>query len=74
MWWDDVLALITWVSRRQGSIRPHAETPDSRTQIMMADWGGVLEVHNNVLLQANTAGSTGGAVSFPFEIVSRLSV
>ena len=73
MWWDDGLALNTWVSRRQGSIRPHAETPDSRTQIMMSG-GGVLEVHNNVVLQANTAGSTGGAVSFPFEMVSRLSV
>ena len=36
--------------------------------------GGVLEVHDNVVLQANTAGWYGGAVSLPFEIGSHLPV
>ena len=46
---------------------------------------GVMEVHDNVVLQANTAGSAssggagyargmGGAVSLPFEIGSQLPV
>jgi len=30
---------------------------------------GVLEVHDNVVFEANTAGSDGGAVSLPFDIV-----
>ena len=33
---------------------------------------GELEVHDNVVFEANTAGSNGGAVSIPFEIGSHL--
>ena len=65
------MALITWVSRRQGSIRSHAETPESRTQVAMIT-DGVLEVHDNVVFEANTAEESGGAVSLPFEIGSHL--
>jgi hypothetical protein len=36
--------------------------------------GGEMEVHDNVVLQANTAGSDGGAVSLPFESGSHLPV
>ena len=35
--------------------------------------GGVLEVHDNVVFEANTAGSDGGAVSLPFDAVTLLS-
>jgi len=35
---------------------------------------GVIEVHDNVVLQANTAGHSGGAVSLPFESGSHLRV
>ena len=45
---------------------------ESRTQVYMFD-SGVLEVHDNVLLQANTA-QYGGAVSLPSEIDSHLPV
>ena len=41
------------------------ETPESRTQVGM-NTGGVLEVHGNVVFEANTAGDDGGAVSLPF--------
>jgi len=33
---------------------------------------GVLEVHDNVTFEANTAGHSGGAVSLPFEMYSHL--
>ena len=36
--------------------------------------GGVLWVHDNVVFEANTAGSDGGAVSLPFDIGSHLPV
>ena len=45
------------------------ETPDSRTQVFMSS-DGVLKVHANVTLEANTAGSEGGAVSLPFATFS----
>ena len=32
--------------------------------------GGVLEVHGNVVFEANTAAVSGGAVSLPFDISS----
>ena len=35
---------------------------------------GVMEVHDNVVLQANAAGRSGGAVRIPFEIDSHLPV
>ena len=35
---------------------------------------GVLEVHDNVVFEANTAGSEGGAVSPPFYKFSQLPV
>ena len=34
--------------------------------------GGVLEVHDNVVFEANTAGDNGGAVSPPFDTVALL--
>ena len=37
-------------------------------------FNGSMEVYDNVVLQANTAGSDGGAVSSTFEIDSNLSV
>ena len=43
------------------------ETPESITQVYMST-GGVLEVHDNVTIEANTAGDDGGAVSLPIEI------
>jgi hypothetical protein len=46
---------------------------ESRTQVAIGD-DGVLEMHDNVLMQANTAGTDGGAVSLPFEIGSHLPV
>ena len=49
------------------------ETPESRTQVNVGI-DGVLKVHDNVVLRANTAGSEGGAVSLPFEIGSHLPV
>ena len=48
------------------------ETPESRTQVYM-NWAGVLEVHDNVVFEANTAGSEGGAVSLPFFSVCLLA-
>jgi hypothetical protein len=36
------------------------------------DDGGVLEVYDNVVFEANTAGSLGGAVSRPSKIDSHL--
>jgi len=45
------------------------ETPESRTQVYMST-GGVLEVHVNVVFEANTAATSGGAVSLPFNIGS----
>ena len=47
------------------------ETPESRTQVYIST-GGELEVHDNVVFEANTAGSEGGAVSLPFFSVSLL--
>jgi len=38
------------------------------------DENGVLDLHDNVVLQANTAGRFGGAVRIPFEIDSHLPV
>ena len=35
---------------------------------------GVLEVHGNVTLKANTAGDDGGAVSLPLEIGFHLTI
>jgi len=49
------------------------ETPEFFTQVYMST-GGVLEVHDNVTIEANTAGDNGGAVSLPIEIVFLLSV
>ena len=43
-------------------------TLESRTQVYMHT-GGELEVHDNVVLEANTAGSDGGAVRLPFDTV-----
>ena len=54
-----------------GCIRSHIETPESRNQIYVG-YDGVLEVHDNVVLQANTAGLDGGAVILPFDLGSHL--
>jgi len=35
---------------------------------------GVLEVHENVVCEANTAGQHGGAVSVPLEIAFHLAI
>jgi len=48
------------------------ETPEFFTQVYMST-GGVLEVHGNVTIEANTAGDDGGAVSLPFDTVLLLS-
>ena len=48
------------------------ETPESRTQVGMYT-GGVLEVHDNVVFEANTAGDDGGAVSLLFDTVEPVS-
>jgi len=42
------------------------ETPESCTQVYIT-WDGVLEVHVNVVFEANTAVSSGGAVSLCFD-------
>ena len=54
-----------------GSIFPHVETPESRTLIYTSS-DGVMELHENVTFEANTARYRGGAVSLPFESGSQL--
>jgi predicted outer membrane repeat protein len=50
------------------------ETPESREQVYMYR-GGVLEVHDNVVFEANTAATRdGGAVRFPFYSGSHMHV
>ena len=49
------------------------ETPESFTQVFMHH-RGVLEVHANVVFEANTAGIYGGAVCLPFDTVAFLPV
>ena len=36
--------------------------------------GAVLEVHDNVMFEANTAESNGGAVSLPFDTISSFTL
>jgi hypothetical protein len=45
------------------------ETPESFTQVFTSI-SGVLEAHDNVVFEANTAGEDGGAVSLPHETFS----
>ena len=50
-------------------------TPESRTQVaVFVSKGGVMEVHDNVVLLANAAGASGGAVSLTFENGSHLPI
>ena len=49
------------------------DTPESRTQVYIS-MVGVLEVHDNVTFEANTAGYGGGEASLPFESGSHLPV
>ena len=48
------------------------ETPASRTQVFVDDYGD-LAVNNNVVFKENTANSYGGAVSLPFNCTSHPS-
>ena len=57
----------------QGSICFHVEMPESRTQVYFYE-DGELEVHDNVVFEANTADGSGGAVSLRFENCSNLPV
>jgi len=43
------------------------ETPESFTHVYMSTCG-VLEVHDNVTIEANTAGDNGGVVILPIKI------
>ena len=49
------------------------ETPKSRTQVSM-DAYGAMEMHNKVVLEANSAGVHGGAVSLPSNLFHYLPV